>query len=78
MVCVAVKKGQTRGIAQLMGRSDANKRTVDDMPLRSPHDSEQRSATAGDYVEVEVTDATHTTLYARPLQRTSMRSFYDV
>lgn len=63
---VLVEGPSKRDKTQLSGRTDTNKMVV--------FDAQQFQR--GDYVEVEITDATSATLRARPIQKSSIRAFY--
>ncbi len=63
---VLVESTSKRSDEQMSGRSDTNKMVVFDRKDFKP----------GDYVEVEVTDATSATLLARPIQKTTLSDYY--
>lgn len=63
---VLVEGPSKRDKHRLSGRTDTNKMVVFDA----------QEYQRGDYVEVEITDATSATLKARPLQKSSIRAFY--
>ncbi|MFW6346986.1 MAG: tRNA (N6-isopentenyl adenosine(37)-C2)-methylthiotransferase MiaB [Cyclonatronaceae bacterium] len=63
---VLVEGPSKRDKTQLSGRTDTNKMVVFDA----------QKYKRGEYVEVEITDATSATLKARPLRKSSIRAFY--
>lgn len=63
---VLVESTSKRSDEQFSGRTDTNKMVVFD----------RRDFEIGDYVEVEITDATSATLLAKPIKKSSIREYY--
>ena len=80
--CVLVEGPSRRSDAQLVGRTDTNKRVIlDDVTVPASWQPGSKAAALvrlkpGDYVAVRITASTMASLAGMPLGRTTLREFY--